>query len=294
MSDDAHVFLVPFNAAGLTSGVARGPGAIAAAGLADLPPLRGATHTWIPVDGMTTDRGPSGLRSEAALTATVTATATAVGAAWDAGRVPIIVAGDCPILLAPLIAADRDLGLVFIDGHEDGWDPHVTPSGEASDCEMALALGLSEGPAALNDVLPCLEPHHTLMIGARDADEIRAGGATSLASRVRLVPGDAATTTPVADLREAVRATAAQAPAGWWLHVDLDVLSTEALGAVDYPQPGGLTWERLDEISSAVAAVGGCRGASVVIYNPDLDGGTAAPRIARYVAAITAEVRRER
>jgi arginase family enzyme len=27
-----------------------------------------------------------------------------------------------------------------------------------------------------------------------------------------------------------------------WLHLDLDVLSSEAFAAVDYPQPGGLGW----------------------------------------------------
>ena len=77
-------------------------------------------------------------------------------------------------------------------------------------------------------------------------------------------------------------------PAGdeWWLHIDLDVLSTESLSAVDYPQPGGLDWARLDHVVGVILNRPGCRGASVVIYNPELDDGAAAPRIAQFGRAL--------
>jgi hypothetical protein len=39
----------------------------------------------------------------------------------------------------------------------------------------------------------------------------------------------------------------------FWLHIDLDVLATDELAAVDYRQPGGLTWQELRQI--AVAAL---------------------------------------
>ena len=57
----------------------------------------------------------------------------------------------------------------------------------------------------------------------------------------------------------------------WWLHVDLDVLATSALPAVDYQQPGGLSWDTLETVIATALGVGGCVGASVTIYNPDLD-----------------------
>ena len=53
--------------------------------------------------------------------------------------------------------------------------------------------------------------------------------------------------------------------------MDLDVLATNELAAVDYPQPGGLTWEQLTQITSGALAANGCAGWSVCIYNPDLD-----------------------
>lgn len=73
----------------------------------------------------------------------------------------------------------------------------------------------------------------------------------------------------------------------WWLHVDLDVLSTSALAAVDYPQPGGLSWTQLRDLTTALIRLGGCTGISVCIYNPELDDGAAADQIARYVADAT-------
>ena len=49
------------------------------------------------------------------------------------------------------------------------------------------------------------------------------------------------------------------------------MLATADFAAVDYPQPGGLTWAQLGQVTSAALATGGCAGWSVCIYNPDLD-----------------------
>ena len=49
------------------------------------------------------------------------------------------------------------------------------------------------------------------------------------------------------------------------------MLAPTELAAVDYPQPGGLTWEQLTQLTAAALATDGCAGWSVCIYNPDLD-----------------------
>jgi arginase len=284
-----RLIYVPFNAAGVPTGVARMPQAIHAAGVERRFPSP-VEATWIKVSGQTPQRGPSGLLSEDTLTSVVTDTAAALRETWSDGDVPVVVAGDCPVLLAPLIAtAERgQAGLVFIDGHEDAWDPRVTPTGEASDCEIALALGLFGGPKGLGRYLPCLSPAHLVVLGPRDQAELADAGQPSIRDRVAHYRSGAQLAaepafTQAADL---VAETAATAPAGWWCHVDLDVLETASLAAVDYPQPGGLTWSQLESLTAACLSVPGCLGASVVIYNPDLDGGQAAARIADYVALI--------
>jgi arginase len=284
-----RMIYVPFNAAGLPSGVARMPQAIKSAGVEDRMPGP-VTSTWIPITGISATRGPSGLIGEDALTSMVADTATALSDAWRGGEIPLLVAGDCPVLLAPLIAAKADggAGLVFIDGHEDAWDPHVTPTGEASDCEIGLALGLFGAPAALARQLPCLSPDHLTVLGPRDQDEIADAGQPSIRGRVAHYRSGAqlAAEQSYAEIADVVTASAATAEAGWWCHIDLDVLDTPSLSAVDYQQPGGLTWTQLERLTSACLRVPGCLGASVVIYNPDLDGGHAARRIVDYIAFI--------
>ncbi len=286
---------VPFNSAGLTSGVARMPGALEAAGVRARTATSGPTSSdWVEVHGLTPERGPSGLVADTALVAMVTDVSASLRRAWGVPAVPVVVAGDCPVLLSPLVAMHDQggAGLVFVDGHEDAWPPAASTTGEAADSEIALALGLYPGPPALQRLLPCLDAAHLLMLGPRDRDELETAGVTSVSDRVRmLTDADLSHVDVDALVPTAVRETAATAPAGWWFHVDLDVLQTTALAAVDYPQPGGITWERLEGLTRAVLSVAGCRGASVVIYNPDLDGGAAAARVADYVALVAACLR---
>jgi arginase len=282
-----RIIYVPFNAAGVPSGVTRMPQAIHAAGVEDRMPGP-VTSTWIPITGISATRGPSGLTSEDALTSMVADTATALSDAWRGGEIPLVVAGDCPALLAPLIAARGRGGLVFVDGHEDAWDPHVTPTGESSDCEIGLALGLFGGPAGLAGELPCLSADHLAVLGPRDQEEIADAGQPSIRDYVAHYRGGAqlAAEQSYAEIADAITASAATAEAGWWCHVDLDVLDTPSLSAVDYQQPGGLTWNQLERLTAACLRVPGCLGASVVIYNPDLDGGHAAGRIVDFIAFI--------
>jgi arginase len=75
----------------------------------------------------------------------------------------------------------------------------------------------------------------------------------------------------------------------FWLHIDLDVLATEDFAAVDYPQPGGLCWNELDQLVAVALARRHCRGASIVIYNPDLDPDhAAAARVVDFVTCLIA------
>lgn len=81
-------------------------------------------------------------------------------------------------------------------------------------------------------------------------------------------------TLSAADLDAVTRAATRQIQtrAGrWWLHVEIDVLSAEALPAIDYSQPGGLTWEQLTAVTTSALGTAPPVGWNVTIYNPDLD-----------------------
>jgi arginase len=235
-------------------------------------------------------RGRSGLLNEGALGHLVTATREAVSASLERGGRPLLVGGDCPVLLGAL-AACRDhsgaAGLLMVDGHEDAWPPQLSPTGEASDSEVAIALGrIDDLPNPLDRLVPLLGPEAVSMLGPRDRHEIDQAGAESLTETVAVFRDD-----------QSVRADGASASAGeaiaallkgasaFWLHIDLDVLRTEDFPAADYTQPGGLAWDELLEIAMRTLAAPDCVGCSIVIYNPDLDPErTSAARIVRFVS----------
>jgi arginase len=236
------------------------------------------------------ERGPSRLLNELALGHLVRATREAVAGSLGDGRRPLLVGGDCPVLLGAL-AAGRDLerqtGLLLVDGHEDAWPPRLSETGEASDSEVGIALGqVAPLPAPLDDLVPLLAPEALAMLGPRDRREVEAAGVESLDGSVALFRDDRGVR--AAGATAAARyAVAALEPVtrSFWLHVDLDVLSTEDFPAADYLQPGGLSWEELLEIAASAFADARCLGASVVIYNPDLDPTrSTAVQVVRFVA----------
>jgi arginase len=237
-------------------------------------------------------RGPSGLLNERALGRLVTATRDAVAAALHRGRMPLLVGGDCPVLLGALAAArddGRDPGLLSVDGHEDAWPPERSATGEASDSEVAIALGRVPGaPAPLDDLVPLLTPERVAMLGPRDRRELGEAGVESLDGAIALFRDDVSVRASgtAASAQEAV-ATLAAGSSSFWLHVDLDVLRTNDFPAADYLQPGGLGWEELLDIATLAIADPRCSGCSVVIYNPDLDPErTSAARIVRFVSRL--------
>jgi len=237
--------------------------------------------------------------NEAALLALAEALREHVGAALATGRFPIVYGGECSVLLGAVTGL-RDhngrAGLVFVDGHEDTTPLDVSPDGEAANMEVGLLLGITGqlAPARLRRHLPALEPNALAMLGPRDHALRRTLNLASLADRGVSFRGyEAIAADPAQAAREAVAHVRHSAPA-WWLHTDLDVLATSQLAAVDYPQPGGLTWSQLADITSAALAADGCAGWSVCIYNPDLDPGRdGAGNIISYLtrAIITADGR---
>ena len=272
MPRDVVLIGVPTNSSGTADGVARAPGVLRQRGLtAALAARPGFTDAGdLALPAPQPRRGPSGLLAEDALIAMIGQVREAVGAVREGGRFPLLIGGDCPVILgalAALQAGAAEPGLLFVDGHEDAWPPRASPTGEAADCELGLVLRLFDddlGPG-LRGVLPRVRAADVVAVGPRDAGELARAGVPSLAGRLRALVRPAELTV------EGLAAAAAALPAPWWLHTDLDVLSTADFAAVDYPQPGGLTWRQLSQVTSAALAAGGCAGWSVCIYNPDLD-----------------------
>jgi arginase len=286
---------VPSNSAGATDGVARGPLMLREEGVVDV--LR--RHAEVRDYGDVTLPDPSPIRDErsyvidpAGLGALVTRVRDAVASILDDGHLPVIIGGDCPLLLGCLAAGSGEdrIGLLFVDGHEDAYLPEQSSTGEAADMELAFALGMADASWSqeLATLLPLVSPADIQILGARDAEILRAEGVASLRDRVALVDGEHLAADPA---RIAASACAAL-PDPWWFHLDLDVLSTEALPAIDYPQPGGLGWDEL-EVVATTATDADPRGWDITIYNPDLDPERAhARRIIEFVGSVFEQVSR--
>ena len=153
-----------------------------------------------------------------------------------------------------------------------------------------LGLAVDDLEAPLRAEIPRAEPERIVLLGPRDLAELTEADVASVADRVTIDDDAAVRADPSGRARRAMSAVA-RAGASWWLHVDLDVLSTEALPAVDYQQTGGLSWDDLDAVTATALDHGGCAGMSVTIYDPDLDPDTRhAPRIATFVATLAARV----
>lgn len=218
-----------------------------------------------------------------ALRETAQALARVVSDVIQQGDVPIVLAGDCSVILGALLGAklamrsnersDR-VGLLFVDGHVDFYQPGASPTGEVADMDLAIATG--RGPAILteiDDAGPLVHDEDVAAVGARDgqerdeagSQEIRRTGVTLLelpTVRERGIDAVAG---------EAIKTICRPDTSCFWCHVDADVLNDDVMPAVDYRQPDGLTAEELTVLLKRAAGTKRMVGLSIAIYNPTLD-----------------------
>jgi arginase len=205
------------------------------------------------------------------------ALADALGDVMDRGEFPVVLGGDCSILLGALLALKRRgrYGLLFIDGHADFYNPEANPNGEAASMDLAFATG--RGPDVLTNIegrRPLVNDEDVVAFGYRDAEEQAAYGSQRFPPQLRAIDlprirtrgVDAAASEAVAHL------TRDRGPdRGFWMHVDADVLDDAIMPAVDYRLPDGLTWEELTTAMRIAIESHRVVGLEVTIYNPKLD-----------------------
>ncbi len=59
----------------------------------------------------------------------------------------------------------------------------------------------------------------------------------------------------------------------FWVHLDVDILDTDVMPAVDTPTPGGLTATELCDLLTPIVEHPRAAGIDVGIFDPDLDPG---------------------
>jgi arginase len=205
---------------------------------------------------------PDMARNRSVMPGFTRALAKRVGALLDEGAFPVVLGGDCSILLGAMLALRRRgrFGLAFVDGHLDfrnlDWAPAV---GAVAGEDLAVVTGRAEPSLAdIDGLAPYVADADVVALGERERD-----------------PGERAalegTAIRVLDL-DALRIGGPELPpVPYWIHVDADVLDVTA---VDSPAPGGLSFGELTALLRSLLA-GDAVGLQLTVFDPGLDAGGA-------------------
>jgi arginase len=199
-----------------------------------------------------------------------------IGAIIDANEFPVILGGDCSILLGAAVAINRlaeelggRTGLVFVDGHSDFRHPgNADYVGAAAGEDLALATGRGQVElAGIENRRPYLRDADVVVLGIREHDEYRmdlqaAGIATRAVPELR-AEGPARTARWARDQLADC--------AGFWVHIDVDVLDPAVMPAVDAPDDGGIAHPELELLVAELVGDDSCLGVEVTVFDPDHD-----------------------
>jgi arginase len=215
-----------------------------------------------------------GVRNAEGLVLFAKALAIQIRQLLEQDQFPLVLGGDCSILLGSTLAL-RQLGrygLRFIDGHTDLLTPADSITGGAAGMDLALVMGTV--PELLTNIegkKPYVRPEDAILFGFRCP-----GTEESTVAQ----PPPSMRSFPLSKIRaqgisvaaeEAVTHLESSRTLGFWLHLDVDVLSPEWMFAVDSPDPGGLTPEELAALLKTVSRNKWCAGIQITIYDPTLD-----------------------
>lgn len=271
---------VPSSAAAHWPGQEKGPLALREAGLlgllreaglevddyGDRPVVRWRPHP--------TERRPHNLSQ---VLDVLTDARTYVSRIIDAGRIPLVLGGECTLAIAlysAAVAADEDVALVYFDGGQDLMNDPANPESVLDGLGVGHLLdlpGTAPALAGFGPRRPLLTPERLCFFGFDEQEEDPGGLVPSLrfpAADVRPDPRQAAR-----------RALAALGAERFVVHFDVDVIDFYDLPAADVPLlDKGLTAAEAMAALSELVASPGFAGMTFAEFNPDHgepDGSTA-------------------
>jgi arginase len=190
------------------------------------------------------------------------------------GRTPVVLGGDCSVLLGSLLGLKRigRFGLAYIDGHSDFYTPATSSTGGVAGMDLAIACGRAvKRLATLAAPEALVLPEDVVLLGRRDLEQARTLGGE---------PDGAVQDWPLRRIRDAGLRNAAKravehfrsrAVDGVWVHIDADVLHDDLMPAVDSRQADGMTYGELSGILAALMKSCRVAGVEVTIFDPDKD-----------------------
>lgn len=257
-----------------TDGVERLPDELLGLGLAERIHARRAGRLAMPAKDPVPDP-ETGILNARAIAAWSPKLADAVETVLDAGEFPIVLGGDCTIVLGSMLAFRRRgrYGLFFIDGNADFFQPEAEAKGEGASMDLALVTGY--GPSRLTDIEgrgPLVRHEDAVAFAYRDHKDQEEYGSQPLPKTLKAIDLPALRKMGIAAAaREAVDHLTREELDGFFIHLDADCLDDVIMPAVDFRVPGGLSWDELGTVLRIALASGKAVGIEITIYNPRLD-----------------------
>ena len=196
--------------------------------------------------------------------------AAEVAAIRQAGRLPLVLGGDCTITLGALDGSGPG-GLVYFDGDADLATPERSTSAVADTMGMTHMLGGgSPRLARLGSRYPLLRPGQVVLFGF-DPAELDTGEWTELTSRhLYAAPAPAVRADPAGQARAAL-AYLERRVGSYLVHLDVDVLHTGLFPLANFPHFAGLTLDQAGVCLDEFTGGEGFGGLVVTEVNPDHD-----------------------
>ena len=204
----------------------------------------------------------------------------AVRSTLASGSRPLVLGGECSIVAGTVPGVYprlEDVVLVYFDAHGDFNTLATTPSHFVGGMCLAHVCGKHIGPLLWPGVRAFPEDQ-VCLVGARDLD---------VGERANLERSKVHRFTFAAAGSEAGALVAALRRRRVFVHVDLDVVDPAEMFAVNFPAPGGVSFQALGEVLRSIASVATIVGVEVCAYDPRKDPQRElAPRIAEVVAPL--------
>jgi arginase len=222
----------------------------------------------------------SGFRNSVKIADYSKALAQAISGLIQSDRFPLILGGDCSILLGSMLALRSlgEYGLCFIDGHDDfAYPKNRQRFGFYTAAGLDLGLVTGYGPdelADINQLRPYVNPSNVVALGfyhdPADADDYETEAiyqTTIKTIEVEKIHRVGAHQAALLALRHLEQSKTK----GFWIHLDADVLDQSLMPAVDSPNPKGLRYGEFVEILRVLLKSDSSVGMEITIFDPELD-----------------------
>lgn len=192
---------------------------------------------------------------------------------------PIILGGDHAIAIPTFSAIanhykqqGNEIGLIWFDAHADINTPETSPSGNIHGMPLATILGHgNEELVNLCGYAPKLDPKYFAHIGARDVDPGERSQIEKLGLRDNFFTMSDIDKRGMAECVEDAIAIASQAPGGYAVTFDVDMIDPRFAPGSGTLVRGGATYREAHLALEMIAAHGGMRSFEIVEVNPLLD-----------------------